>query len=206
MSVIDFDHGYWYATALKKFAQEIGIPLSSQLRKDELEDAVRTFLKSGRLPKFTKRPAKAIGPRDVDKGLRPSLRIVRYTNDKETKDFLEHEAQRMSPGLKGKSGSRYRLNRWREAQIASGVKLTYGMLVAEYVRLNQTAGSFAQIPHGRYVNFVSDFLAAEGSDRRHEAVRAWHVLKTLDAPKTYRAWVAWRRRNIKEREKERSSN
>jgi hypothetical protein len=114
--------------------------------------------------------------------------VVIYTNDKETKDFLEREAQKIAPGLKRKSGARYRLNRWREDQLIKGVKLTYDGLVKEYVRLNQTS-SFARIPQDRYVNFMSDFLAAEKGATREQAIRAWHKLKTLDVPKNYRAWV-----------------
>ena len=95
--------------------------------------------------------------------------MVVYTNDKETKDFLEQEAQKLAPGLKRKSGVRYRLNRWREEQLVKGVKLTYGDLVEEYVRLNQTKEPFAQIPIGRYINFVSDFLAAEKGATREQA-------------------------------------
>ena len=121
--------------------------------------------------------------------LRLELPIVAYTNDKETKDFLEREAQRLAPGLKRKSGVRYRLNRWREEQLTRGVKLTYKDLVTEYVRLNQTKEPFAQIPHGRYINFVSDFMAAEKGATRDQATRAWARLKTLDVPKTYRSWV-----------------
>ncbi|MEO8075561.1 MAG: hypothetical protein ABI818_04475 [Acidobacteriota bacterium] len=70
-----------------------------------------------------------------------------------------------------------------------GAKLTYGDLVAEYVRLNQTREPFAHIPHVRYINFVSDFLAAEKPATREQAIRAWKKLKTLDVPKTYRAWA-----------------
>jgi len=76
--------------------------------------------------------------------------VVVYTNDKQTKAFLDREAQKLAPGLKRKPGARYRLNRWREEQLIKGVKLTYGDLVKEYVRLNQTEEPFAQIPHGRY--------------------------------------------------------
>ena len=112
-----------------------------------------------------------------------------YTNDKETKSFLEREAQKLAPGVKRKSGVRYRLNRWREEQLVKGVKLTYADLVREYVRLNQAEGRFAQIPHGRYVNFVSDFLTAERGATREQATKAWRKLKTLDIPKDYRSWV-----------------
>jgi hypothetical protein len=111
-----------------------------------------------------------------------------YTNDKATKDFLEREALRLAPGLKRRSGARYRLNRWREERIASGVHITYRDLVREYVRLSQTEGPFAQVPHGRYVNFMSDFLAAERGATREQAIKAWTILKTLDVPKDYRSW------------------
>ena len=84
---------------------------------------------------------------------------------------------------------RYRLNRWREEQLIKGVKLTYGDLVEEYIRLNQTREPFAQIPHGRYINFISDFLAAEKGATREQAMRAWEKLKELDVPKNYRSWV-----------------
>jgi hypothetical protein len=70
-----------------------------------------------------------------------------------------------------------------------GVKLTYEDLIKEYVRLNQTKEPFAQIPHARYINLVSDFIAAEKGATRDQATRAWEELKTLDIPKTYRSWV-----------------
>jgi hypothetical protein len=87
-----------------------------------------------------------------------------------------------------KSGARYRLNRWREDRIVNGVKITYRDLVKEYVRLSQAAGPFAHIPHGRYINFMSDFLAAEPSATRARAITAWKTLKALDIPKDYRSW------------------
>ena len=114
-----------------------------------------------------------------------------YTNDKETKDFLEREAQRLVPSMKRKSGVRYRLNRWREEELVRGIKLTYEDLVREYVRLNETTEPFAKIPHGRFINFVSDFMAAEKGATRDEAMRAWKELKALDVPKTYRSWVTF---------------
>jgi hypothetical protein len=66
-------------------------------------------------------------------------------------------------------------------------------VVEEYVRLSQSVGRFAQIPHGRYINFLSDFLAREPGATKGEAIKAWHSLKTMDCPKTYRAWMAARR-------------
>ena len=189
MTWAQFDNGYWYTTELKEFAETIGIPSASKLRKDELEKAIKLFLETGKIKSPIKRSLSTSGAKDVERGLSLDLPVVVYTNDKETKAFLEREAQRLAPGLKRKSGVRYRLNRWREEQLIKGVKLTYGDLVIEYIRLNQTKEPFAQIPHGRYINFISDFLAAEKVATREQAMRAWEKLKTLDVPKNYRSWV-----------------
>lgn len=189
MTLTEFDNGYWYATDLKKFAQAIGIPSAAKLRKDELEKAIALYLTTRKVENPTKRSLSTSGVKDVELGLRLDLPVVRYTNDKETKDFLTREAQRLVPGMKRKSGVRYRFNRWREEQLTKGIKLTYEDLVREYVRLNQTTEPFARIPHGRFVYFLSDFLAAEKGATRNDAIRAWKKLKELDVPKTYRAWV-----------------
>ena len=42
-----------------------------------------------------------------------------------------------------------------------GETLTYGDLVNQYIELNLTKERFEQIPHGRYINFISDFMANE---------------------------------------------
>jgi SAP domain-containing new25 len=136
-----FDNGYWYATELKDFAERIGIPSASKLRKDELERAIKAFRETGRIESPTKRSLSTSGVRDVERGLSLDLRVVVYTNDRKTKDFLEREALRLAPGLKRRSGARYRLNRWREDRVANGVKNTYRDLVREYVRLSQTEGT-----------------------------------------------------------------
>jgi hypothetical protein len=189
MTQAQFDNGYWYATELKEFAKTIGIPSANRLRKDELEQAIKVFLKTGQIESSAKRNLSRPGTKDVEQGLTVSLPVAVYTNDKETKDFLEREAQKLVPGLKKKSGARYRLNRWREEQLAKGVKLSYGDVVREYVRLNLMKEAFAQIPIDCYVNFMSDFLAEERGATREQALRAWKKLKKLDVPKNYRSWV-----------------
>jgi hypothetical protein len=194
MTVTQFDHGYWYATELKYFAKGLGIPSASKLRKDELERAIRVFLRTGAIAPPSKRRLSAPTERDVERGLHLDLPVVGYCNDAETKQFLEHEARKLVPGFKRRSGARYRLNRWREAQILGGVKLTYGDLVKEYVRLNQSTEHFAQVPHGRYINFMSDFLAAQTGATKEQAIKAWSMLKSMDVPKTYSAWVRARSR------------
>lgn len=192
MSVSEFDNGYWYATELRAFAKAIGIPSAGKLRKDELERAIKHFLTTGGTGELPRRNLAITGIRDTERGLRLDLPVAVYTNDRETKDFLEREAQKLAPGLKRKSGARYRLNRWREEQLTAGVAITYGDVVREYVRLCQTSEPFAKIPHGRYINFMSDFLAAEKGATREQVVKAWAQLKTLDIPKDYRSWKAWR--------------
>jgi SAP domain-containing protein len=188
MTLAQFDNGYWYATELKSFAKSIGIPFTNGLRKDELEDRIKRFLKTGKVKVTEERVSSIVKTKDVALGLSLDLAVTTYTNDKETKTFLETEAQRMVAGLKRKSGARYRLNRWREEQIIKGIKITYGDVVREYVRLNQIEGRFAQIPLDRYINFLSDFLRAEKGSTRKQGIQAWKKLKTLDVPKNYRSW------------------
>src|SRR5256714_14154870 len=95
MTLRQFDHGYWYATEIKRFAQSLGLPSAHKLRKDELEKAIRHFLAHGEVTNPTKRDLSRSGIRDVDRGLRLDLTVILYTNDRETKAFLEREARRL---------------------------------------------------------------------------------------------------------------
>ena len=192
MTEAQFDNGYWYAVEIKAFADEIGIPLASRLRKDELEKLIKHFLRTGEVRRPSRKTLTKSRVRDIEKGLNLKLLVVSYTSNKETKDFIVREALKFAPNLKRKSGARYRLNRWREEQIEKGIKITYEDLVKQYVKLNQLEGSFPQAPSGRYINFVSDFLAGEKNSTREQAVNAWGELKTLDIPKNYRAWKKYR--------------
>jgi hypothetical protein len=79
------------------------------------------------------------------------------------------------------------LNRWREEQLTKSVKITYADLVKQYVKLNQVEEPFEQITVGRYINFLSDFLAAEKATKE-QAIKAWKKLKNSDIPKTYKDW------------------
>lgn len=101
----------WYATQLKDFAETIGIPSARALQKDELERAIKFYLGTGRIRIPTKRNLSPSGVKDVNRGLSLNLPVVVYTNDKETKRFLEQEARKLAPGLKRKSGVRLRSQR-----------------------------------------------------------------------------------------------
>jgi hypothetical protein len=188
MSVTQFENGYWYATELKHFADSLGIPSANKLRKDELEKAITTYLRTGKIEAPTKRSLKKTGVKDIDLGLTLNLPIVNYTSNKITKSFIEKEAQKIAPGLKKKSGARYRLNRWREEQLTRGFPITYADLVKRYVELNQTEGPFEKVPQVRYINFLAEFLAKEKRATREDGIKAWKEVKKLDMPKTYRAW------------------
>ena len=196
MTLAEFDHGYWYATELKRFADTLGTAGVSTLRKDELEVAIKRFLRTGAVARPRSRdpvPTRRSQPRDVDLGLDLRRRIARYTNDAATKSFLEREARKMNPAFRRRSGAMYRLNRWREAQFRRGVRITYRDLVREYVRLSQSTVRFARIPHVRYINFVADFMKLEPAATRAGAIRAWKQLKEMDdLPKTYQAWATRR--------------
>ena len=194
MTLRQFDHGYWYATEIKRFAQSLGLPSAHKLRKDELEKAIRRFLATGTLTSPTKRDLSRSGIKDVDRGLRLGLRVIRYTNDRGTKAFLDREARRLDPSFKPRSGSRYRLNRWRDDQLTRGVPITYRDVVKEYVRLNraETAHHRIQQPSGRYIHFLSDFMAAHPGATMAAAIRAWKKVKTMDSPKNYGAFARTR--------------
>jgi hypothetical protein len=197
MTVGQFQNGYWYTTQLKEFAESIGIPSANKLRKDELEKAIEVFLNTGKIKPPTKRSLSKTAIRDVDKGLALNLPVINYTSNRETKQFIEQQARKLQPDLKRKSGARYRLNRWREEQLTNGIKITYKDLIKRYIELNQTEGSFARIPHGRYINFLAEFLANEENATRDQGIRIWKRLKKMDLPKTYRAWKGTSRKKIR---------
>jgi len=189
-----FDNGYWYAVEIKAFADEIGIPLAAKLRKDELEELIKHFLRTGQVRSSGRKILSKSGVSDIEMGLHLKLPVVRYTSNRQTKDFIVREAMKLAPNLKRKSGARYRLNRWREEQIAKGIKITYEDLVRKYIKLNQVEGSFpqVQVPSGRYIYFMSDFLSGEKGSTREQAMNVWRQLKKLDIPKNYRAWKKYR--------------
>lgn len=195
MSLSDFQAGYWYAKELKSFARELGIPGAGKLRKDELEKALIHFLKTGQIQIPTQRKLKKSGPKDTTLGLSLDLPIIHYTSNKETKNFLLAEAQKLVPGFKVKSGTRYLLNRWREEQLTAGASITYGDLVREMIRLSQETEGPLRIEHGRYNNFISDFMAAKAGTRK-QAISAWHEVKQATGPKTYEFWRQGRNENL----------
>lgn len=188
MTLRQFEHGYWYTDDLRDFARQIGIPETTKLRKDEIERAVVAFLRTGILTLPTKRALRKTGTKDLEHGLSLNLRIQHYTSNRATKDFIVREAGKAAPDVREKSGVWYRLNRWREEHITNGSRPTYGDLVRQYIILNRME-RFARIPHGRYINFVADFLAAEKGATRAQAIAAWRKLKRLDVSKDYASWV-----------------
>src|SRR5438477_4538204 len=88
MTLTQFDNGYWYTTELKDFAKTIGLPFATRLRKDELEDCIKLFLKTGEIAYPNKRRFSIPNTKDVDLGLSLNLPVANYTNDRKTKDFL----------------------------------------------------------------------------------------------------------------------
>lgn len=189
MTETEFDNGYWYAVELRDFARDLGVPAAAKLRKDELERAVRHFLRTGEVVDLVTRKVEKSGSRDVDDGLTPDLVVRHYTSNKETKDFLRREAQKIDPTFTPKPGTRYLLNRWREEQLVSGRRITYGDLARHALALNESKRGPLRLEHARYINFISDFMAANRGATREQAITAWHDVKRMDAPKTYEAWA-----------------
>jgi hypothetical protein len=196
MTLREFENGYWYVNELRDFACELGIPSAKKLRKDEIEQAIVTFLRTGTVGLPTKRALRKMGVRDLELGLTLDLRIEHYTSNRETKDFIVEQARKAHPELCEKSGVWYRLNRWREEQLMRGSHPTYGDLVEQYIELNAVE-RFEKVPHGRYINFVAEFLAAEKDATRADAIAAWTKLKTMNVTKNYASWVKARTRRSK---------
>jgi hypothetical protein len=187
MSLQEFSNGYWYVDELKDLASQIGISGATRLRKDELEKAIQTYLRSGKTVAPAGRALKKAGTKDLERGLALNLPIRHYTSNRITKDFVVNEAKKLDPHIRVKSGVWYRLNRWRESQLIDGKQLTYGDLVRQFIALNGVE-RFPRIPHGRYINFVADFLAHEKNASRTNAIAAWKKLKAMNVPKTYDSW------------------
>ena len=198
MTLRDFENGYWYLDQLKQFAKRIGIPAAHRLRKDELEKAIVAFLRTGDAALPTTRALRKTGVKDVERGLTLTRRIEHYTSNPDTKDFIVQQARVMAPEVREKSGVWYRLNRWREEQITSGRHPSYGDLVRQYITLNRME-RFEKVPHGRYINFVAEFIAADKGATRAEAIAAWTALKRLDVPKNYASWAKARAKRKKKR-------
>jgi hypothetical protein len=183
----EFDNGYWYADEIKRFAKEIGITNSSKLRKDELEQLIRHYIRTGQVKNTDRKNVVKRGTKDLDLGLTTSLAIINYTSNKLTKNFIKTETCKLAPGLIIKSGVWYRLNRWRDEQITKGKKITYGDLVKQFIKLNQT-DKFKKVAVGRYINFLSEFLANEKAATREQAINEWKKLKKMDVRKDYKSW------------------
>ena len=192
MSLSQFDNGYWYANEIKNFAKKLGIQPVSKLRKDELEELIRHFLKSGEVKQVIKKGKPKSVIKDSEIGLTLNLPVSNYTNNKETKNFIEQEALKINPNLKFRSGVGYRLNRWREKEIERGTNITYEDIVRQFITLSQVEGSFPKAPVGRYINFLSDYMANE-KGKREQAIEEWKKLKKLDIPKDYKSWKQFKK-------------
>jgi hypothetical protein len=59
--------------------------------------------------------------------------------------------------------------------------------------LNKTKRGPLRIEHARYINFISDFMAAHRKAAHDDAVKAWGEIKAMDAPKTYASWAKARK-------------
>ena len=196
MSLREFENGYWYADEMRDFASEIGIPGATKLRKDEIETAILTFIRTGRVESPTMRELRKTGVKDLELGLSLDLRIKHYTSNRQTKDFIVQQAKKIAPEVREKSGVWYRLNRWREEQLTSGKRPTYGDLVQQYITLNRLE-RFEKIPQVRYINFLAEFLAREKNATRADAIAAWKKVKAMDMPNTYASWAKARSKRAK---------
>lgn len=182
-TVSEFESGYWYALELKQFARDIGVPNSSKLRKDQLEEIIKNYIQFGDEAISIKKTITKKGKSDK---LSLNTYIQHYVSNKKTKSFIIAEALKLCPELPKKSGVWYWINRWREEQFEKK-KITYLNLVQYFVKLSTQEGRLPQIPSARFNNFITDFLSANEGNK-DEAKAAWEQLKSFKIPKTYEAW------------------
>lgn len=185
--VADFEKRYWYAIELKQFARDIGVANSSKLRKVELEEIIKTYLQSGKLPNIK---VSSIVRKDNGDKLALTEMVRNYISNKDTKSFIMTEAQKLVPDLPKKSGVWYWTNRWREEQLEKKRAITYLDLIKYFVELSVQEGRLPQIPSAQFNNFITDFIAAEAGNRE-DAIAAWEAVKKLNIPKNYAAWLKY---------------
>jgi hypothetical protein len=187
MTQYEFVNRYWYIYELKELGKEIGIKNYFKLRKDELENIILHFIKTGKIK--NEEIIKSKG-KYLDK-LSLKTIIENYTNNKQTKEFMIGESLKKYPELNIKSGAIYWINRWREEQVKKGIKITYEDLINEFVKINSGTNKLPRIPSTKYNNFIIDFLRNEKWEKRKDAIKEWFVLKELDIPKDYKSWKAY---------------
>lgn len=188
MTISQFNNGYWYAVQLKKFAKEIGIENSSRLRKDELEKLIKIYLQTGKITQAKRKVIPLTAQKDSDIGLSSNLKINCFTNNDVTWKFLHDEARKIDTDFSLQSGTKYRLNRWRDDQLIQGNAITYGDLAQAFVHINNSKKTRKRIEGTYYMYFLDDYLKNEPNATHAEAIEAWHALKTMNIPKTYKDW------------------
>jgi len=184
MSVEEFDQRYHYVSDLKVFARDIGIKVG-MLRKMELEELIRDYLRTGVVP--TQSPSETRRRPQIRDELKPDRHVINYVGDRITKTFLLDLVHRQVPNVSNKSGQWYWLNDWRRKRQQKQERFTYQDLANQLGKLMQTKGRLPQIPSARMNNFISDFLS-DSINRgipRNEALKAWEWLKTQPCQKTY---------------------
>ncbi len=171
MSVEEFDNGYFYVSDLRTFARELGITVGNY-RKFELEELIREYLRTGKVPDRKPVPPRKTGTvRDV---LKEETVVTNYVGDKKTKAFLLELVHAEAPGLRNRSGQWYWLNDWRRKKQGARERFTYRDLAGHLRMLMQTRGRLPQIPSARMNNFITDFRAdpANAGIPRDEVLKA----------------------------------
>ena len=184
MTIKEFENKYWYMSELRTFAKSLKIPFDSKIRKDQLEEMIIQFLKTGTVNKKNRYRSKS---RNSDR-LNTHTYVENFSNKKETWEFIQSEMDKRMQGLQPKSGAKYWLNRWIEDKLSHGEKITYNDVICEYIRLNKTEGKLPQIPSCKFNNFISDYLANEKDATREAALEAWKKLKDMKIKKDYITW------------------
>ena|ERR1041385_6358467 len=178
MSATEYKAYYWMMADLVRFARRLG--LSTRGHKPELSARIERCLRGMR--ERTEAQSKVNGPRDSDKPLRRSTRVVNYKSDDKTRAFFESE---IGPGFH----FTYRLNQYRLAHP----NLTYGDLIDVWVAERDRRRSPNYKPpipeYGKYNRFIRDFFMDKRNKGRslREAAASWNKIKNKRGDARYSA-------------------
>ena len=155
MTLTQFDHGYWYATELKQFATDLGIPSVAKLRKDELEHAIRQFLRSGRIGP----PKKTVGIGDCAR----TRRRPRAASGSSRRSLYERCGDESVSGARGEEA---------RARLSAAVRCTLPIESVE----RRTAGQRSRDHISRCGRGICSPQPIHGAIRAHPA-RSIHQLR-----------------------------
>ena len=177
MKIDDFRELYWMKADLVAFARRLGLVTHGY--KPELVKRIERRLRG--LADASERPRELSAPRDSERPLRRSTRVVNYKSDDKTRAFF---TSHIGPHFHFTS----RLNQYRLARKS----LTYGDLIDEWIveheRRKRPGYKAPLLSHGEYNRHIRDFFADKRNQGKkfQDAVNSWKAAKQRRGDRRYK--------------------